>query len=110
MFRPTDDAALKGRLLDDMASLPQRVLQPAITSYFGWTAESAASKVVAPVLLITFGDGPPSDIVRFRELYPNAEVGRAVGAGHFAHMIVPEQVNAMIDAFLVRTVPAALAV
>jgi pimeloyl-ACP methyl ester carboxylesterase len=100
MFRPTDDPGLKTRVLDDMASLPQDVLASSLASYFEWTGESAASRVTAPTLLITAGDGPPSDVARFRELLPTLELGRATGAGHFLQLLVPDQVNAMIDGFL----------
>jgi pimeloyl-ACP methyl ester carboxylesterase len=109
MFLPTDDAALKSRVVDEMSSLPQDLLRAALVDYFDWTAESAAPNVVAPTLLITAGDGPPSDMARVRELCPNLEIGRVVGAGHFAHLLVPEQVNAMIERFLTvsRAVPVA---
>jgi hypothetical protein len=33
-------------------------------------------------------------------LGPNWHVGRVVGAGHFVQVVVPDQVNAMIDRFL----------
>jgi hypothetical protein len=53
------------------------------------------------VLLITYGDGLPVDIARTTELFPQLELGRTVGAGHFAHAIAADQVNAMIARFLV---------
>lgn len=109
MFLPTDDAALKSSVVDEMSSLPQDLLRSSLVDYFDWTAESAAPNVVAPTLLITAGDGPPTDMARVRELCPNLEIGRVVGAGHFAHLLVPEQVNAMIERFLTvsRAVPVA---
>ena len=55
----------------------------------------------APLLLITAGDGIPSDMARIRELLPAIELGRTVGSGHFAHLLVPDQVDAMIERFLI---------
>jgi hypothetical protein len=52
------------------------------------------------VLLITAGDGLPADLARTRELLPQLELGRTVGVGHFAHAIAPDQINAMINHFL----------
>ena len=36
-----------------------------------------------------------------RELCPTLLTGQTVGSGHFHQLEVPEQVNAMIDRFLV---------
>jgi pimeloyl-ACP methyl ester carboxylesterase len=48
-------------------------------------------------------------MARTRELLPALELGRTVGAGHFAHLLVPEQVNAMIEQFLATLDVAATA-
>jgi pimeloyl-ACP methyl ester carboxylesterase len=99
MFRPTDEADLRAQVVDEMCAQPQHVVAPTIASILAWHGERAASLVRVPVLLIT-GDGIPSDMARTREILPGLELGRAVGAGHFAHLIVADQVNAMIERFL----------
>jgi pimeloyl-ACP methyl ester carboxylesterase len=100
MFRPTDDAALRARILDDLSAVPLSVAASALSSALRWDGERAVRGLDVPVLLITAGDGVPSDLPRIREVVPHLELGRTVGSGHFAHLMVPDQVNAMIDRFL----------
>jgi pimeloyl-ACP methyl ester carboxylesterase len=45
--------------------------------------------------------GSQTDALRLLEIRPDLEVGITVGAGHFHQLEVPEQVNAMIERFLV---------
>ena len=52
-----------------------------------------------PVLFIAAHTVAP-DIVRFRELCPQLVTGQTVGAGHFNQLLVPDQVNSMIERFL----------
>jgi hypothetical protein len=52
-----------------------------------------------PVLLISSGT-PLCDLSRLQELTPRLFTGQTAGAGHFITLIVPEQVNAMIERFL----------
>jgi pimeloyl-ACP methyl ester carboxylesterase len=101
MFRPTDDPELRARIVDEMCATPQHVLAPTFASLSRWSGEDLAGRVAIPVLLITAGDGLPADIARTRELLPQLELGRTVGVGHFAHAVAPDQINAMIDRFLV---------
>lgn len=101
MFRPTDDAKLRSRIVEEMCATPQHVLAPTFASLSRWSGEDVARNVSIPVLLITAGDGLPADLARTRELLPQLELGRAVGVGHFAHAIAPDQINAMIAQFLV---------
>jgi pimeloyl-ACP methyl ester carboxylesterase len=107
MFRPSDDPETRARIVDDMCATPQRVLVPAFASIGEWSGEHIAGHVRCPVLLITAGDGLPADLARTRELVAGLELGRTVGAGHFAHVFSPEQVNAMIDRFLAVSLGAA---
>ena len=55
-----------------------------------------------PLLYIDAGT-PNAMLDRLVELCPNAFIGRTVGAGHFLQMVVPDQVNAMLDRFLALT-------
>ena len=70
-----------------------------------WDDEEAAPACRVPALLISSGS-PLSDLSRFRELTPQLVTGQTVGAGHFITLFVPEQVNAMIERFLVISLPA----
>jgi pimeloyl-ACP methyl ester carboxylesterase len=103
MFRPTDDPQLRARLMEDICATPQHVLAATFASLSEWSGEAIADRVSVPVLLITAGDGLPADMSRTRELLPQLELGRTVGVGHFAHVMAPDQVNAMIARFLVAT-------
>ena len=47
------------------------------------------------------GRGPINDAAALRALNPVLRTGQTVGAGHFNQLEVPEQVNAMIERFLV---------
>jgi len=53
------------------------------------------------VLLLRTKIGDIPDALRLREIKPDLELGITVGAGHFHQLEVPEQVNAMIERFLV---------
>lgn len=107
MFRPTDDAAVRNRIVEEMCAAPQHVVAPALASIAAWQGQAVTPRVRAPMLLIAVTGGMPADIPGTCELLPELEVGTPVGAGHFAHVFVPEQVNAMIDRFLaIRSVGA----
>jgi pimeloyl-ACP methyl ester carboxylesterase len=99
-FRETDDPQLRSRLVQDMCAVPQQVLVGVFTSILGWDAEHVSARVEAPVLQIVQGGSMPADLARAREVLPSLELGQTVGAGHWAHLIVPDQVNAMIERFL----------
>ena len=44
--------------------------------------------------------GGSNDPARLLAIKPNLHVGITVGAGHFNHLDVPEQVNPMLERFL----------
>ena len=64
-----------------------------------WNGEAATAAVRVPVLMLVAGDDMPSDVARTREIVPGLELGRTIGSGHFAPLMVPDQVNAMIERF-----------
>lgn len=109
MFRTTDDAHLRASIVADMCAAPQHVVAPTVASIAAWRGETVAPRVSAPMLLVAVGGGMPTDIEATRALLPQLEVGSTVGAGHFAHLLVPEQVNAMIDRFLAVALTSAAA-
>jgi pimeloyl-ACP methyl ester carboxylesterase len=76
MFRPTDDPDTRGRIVNDMCATPPRVLVPTFASINGWSGEHLAHRVRCPVLLITAGDGLPTDMTRTRQLVARLELGR----------------------------------
>lgn len=106
-FRPDDNAAVRSRLVDDMCAVPQDAVAAVFAAIAAWDGERVAAKVSAPILQIVQGGTMPVDLVRLREVIPGLELGQTVGAGHWAHVFVPDQVNSMIDRFLsLHRIPA----
>ena len=52
-----------------------------------------------PVLYIDAGS-PNADLARAVELCPGLMIARTIGSGHFSPLVVPEQVNAVLECFL----------
>lgn len=104
MFRATDDDQLREQILNDIVAVPEHVAVLALSSVLSWNGAKAIRMVDVPMLLITAGDGPPADLQGLRELVPQLEIGRTVGSGHFAHVMVPDQINAMIERFVLVNV------
>src|SRR5579859_2715687 len=106
-FSPADNQERKAHLLEQMTAAPQHVVVSTWEGMFAWDSAAAAAACKAPVLYIDTGT-PNVDVLRFHELCPQLVLGKIVGSGHFLELEVPEQVNAMIDRFLVITLsPAA---
>ena len=99
LFLPTDDPALKARVLVDMSSAPQYVMSSSFESSISFDSESMIQKCQAP-LLVLLSAHPASDVPRLQKFCPKAVIGQTVGAGHFHQLLVPEQVNAMLERFL----------
>jgi pimeloyl-ACP methyl ester carboxylesterase len=99
LFLPSDDPKVKGRITDAMCSVPQHVMAGAMNAIFTWDGEAAARRCAVPVLNISAAN-PIGDVPRFKELCPSLTTGQTVGSGHFNQLLVPEQVNSMIERFL----------
>ena len=99
LFIPTDDAARKTRIIDAMSSAPQHVMASAFENLFSFDHATAAAKCHVPWLLL-YAQQPISDLARLRALCPQLMTGQTVGAGHFQPLEVPEQINSMIERFL----------
>jgi pimeloyl-ACP methyl ester carboxylesterase len=72
----------------------------AFRSTIGFDSEAAARACKVPALLID-AEAPVPDRARFRAACPQLQMAQTVGAGHFCQLEVPEQVNAMLERFLV---------
>lgn len=99
MFMPTDDPGRKARIVEGMCATPQHVMVSAFDQLVGYDSLPAAERCRVPVLAIA-SRVPSSDHARFHKLCPQLLTGQVVGAGHFLHLEVPEQVHPMIDRFL----------
>ena len=99
-FAPTDNPGRKERLLERISLIPQHVAQPSWESVFSaWDGAAAAAGCETPVLYVDHGS-PVCDLDHLRELCPQLLQGKTVGAGHWAMLEVPEQVDAMIGRLL----------
>jgi pimeloyl-ACP methyl ester carboxylesterase len=110
MFLPTDDPNLRSRIVEAMSSGPEHVLRSSWTEMFDCSSSSAATAtpIPVPVLALASAGGHIADMNRLAELCPLLVTGQTVGAGHFHQLVVPDQVNAMIDRFMTITTATAL--
>ena len=100
LFIDADDSARKARILADMTSAPDDVTLGCWEAIVGADTDAALRNCKVPFLYLAAA-APLADFTRLRELCPKVVIGQTVGAGHFHQLEVPEQVNAMIDRFLV---------
>jgi pimeloyl-ACP methyl ester carboxylesterase len=98
MFLPTDVAG-RAAVMKDVHSVSPRIAAELMRVMGEFDGESALGEASVPVLSIGSA-GPPNSPADLRRLCPAIVTGQTVGAGHFAHLEVPEQVNAMIEKFL----------
>jgi pimeloyl-ACP methyl ester carboxylesterase len=99
LFGPSDPHALRARIVTDMCQTPQHVMRSAFASLFDFDSEAAARGCKVPTLLID-AEPPIPDRVKLRELCPQVMLSQTAGSGHFHQLVVPDQVNAMLERFL----------
>jgi pimeloyl-ACP methyl ester carboxylesterase len=100
LFGPDDDPALTSWILDQAARTPRHVTSSLWEeSVSSWDDEHALRECRVPILYIDAGT-PNADLARARELCPRLMLARTVGSGHFSPLVVPEQVNALLERFL----------
>lgn len=101
-FLPTDDPQRRDRLIDTMSSTRQDIMASAYAGLYDFDAEMARGRIKVPSLYIAANEpSPRCDIAALRSLLPDVYLGQTVGSGHFCQLEVPEQVNAMLDRFMV---------
>ena len=99
MFLPTSDRRLLEYVLAVMLTAPPHVAGAAMKGALEFDCQAAAALCKMPALHLAASPPrmlPPS----VTERLPNLVNGCTVGAGHFNQLEVPDQVNAMIEAFL----------
>jgi pimeloyl-ACP methyl ester carboxylesterase len=107
LFIEADDALLKARVVEAMSSAPQHVMASAMEQIFLCDTEASTSALSVPALVLNAeGPGwPLAGLNRIKELNPAIMIGQTVGAGHFHQLVVPDQVNSMIERFISVAVP-----
>ena len=102
MFEPHDDLARRAGIAEIMLGAPRHAALASLRAIASWDREAAIRKCKAPVLNIE--TRRPLDAA-WAEFMPRAFQARTVGAGHFAQLEVPDQVNAMVRRFLEIAAP-----
>jgi pimeloyl-ACP methyl ester carboxylesterase len=103
MFIPTSDRQLVTNVTAVMLAAPPHVAANAMRGALEFDCQSAAALCKVPALHLAASPlrMPPQSIT---ERLPNVANGCTVGAGHFNQLEVPDQVNAMIEGFLLHYV------
>jgi hypothetical protein len=82
-----------------MEATPQHVLSSSFTDHLiKYDAAVAATACRTPIAYIG-AEVPKADLPKFKQLCPQLRVGQILGAGHFATLLVPKQINAMLRGF-----------
>jgi pimeloyl-ACP methyl ester carboxylesterase len=102
-FAPGDGRDLEDWVMDTILEPPRHAVI-ATWVHAALDHDTAASIAALDLPLLYIDAGTPNAMLdRLVDLCPSALVGRTVGAGHFLQLVVPDQVNAMLDRFLVLT-------
>jgi pimeloyl-ACP methyl ester carboxylesterase len=99
MFLPTDDAALRGRIVESMCAVPNDVAIGTTKAMASYDPAAALRRSKAPVVVIASAV-PTNSPAYLKDVNPDISTGQTVGVGHFLQLEVPEQVNPMIERFL----------
>jgi pimeloyl-ACP methyl ester carboxylesterase len=99
LLEQSDDAAVRQRVLAVMSSAPAHVFRSMGQGVLAYDSLSAAQRCPVPGMLVLAGRPGFVDESALATLPPSWHVTRVVGSGHFVQLVVPDQVNAMIDRF-----------
>lgn len=98
MFGPFDPPEVRRRIEQEVAALPAHMSAPLMRDGMSHDFSDRLAAGKYPLLFVHAQ--VPADLARLRQLRPDAIVASVAGSGHFLTLIVPDQVNAMLDRFL----------
>jgi pimeloyl-ACP methyl ester carboxylesterase len=98
LFSPYDDVTVKEKVLADMLATPVHVAVAALKSVQEFDGRQMAAKCRVPALHIAAAT-PINPLAQVEELLDGVVSGQTVGAGHLHQLLVPTQVNDMIERF-----------
>jgi pimeloyl-ACP methyl ester carboxylesterase len=99
MFLPSDDPAVKARVVEDMLRPPDHVAAACMEALADWDFDAAWAAVAVPVLAINAGrplidqPDPPVSL-------PGLVSVQTPGVGHFNQLLAPAEVNHLIEQFV----------
>lgn len=100
LFLPDDDGGARQHTLDVTCAVPAHAAAAILRGVVEWDGVAALRGCRAPVLevrSVPTGSNAPD---RLLALKPEIEIGVTVGSGHFNQLVLPAQVNAMIERFV----------
>jgi pimeloyl-ACP methyl ester carboxylesterase len=89
-------------IVETMCKVPLEEAAAEIRGVVAWNGVGALAMCRVPTLVLRARTGGSNDPHRLLAIKPDLQVGVTVGAGHFNHLDVPEQVNPMLERFLER--------
>lgn len=98
MFGPFDPPEVGARITQEITTFPPQLAAPLMHDGMSNDFSDRISAGKYPLLFVHAR--VPADLERLKQLRPDAIVASVAGSGHFVTLIVPEQVNAMLDRFL----------
>jgi pimeloyl-ACP methyl ester carboxylesterase len=99
-FLPADTSDRRRGLVETMCSVPLSVAAAGMRGILSWNGVSALALCRVPALVVASRPGRSNDPARLLPLKPDLQFGMTVGAGHFNHLEVPEQVIPMVERFI----------
>jgi pimeloyl-ACP methyl ester carboxylesterase len=98
-IHPLSGEELAARVADDAVRTPQQVILAELEAILTANTRAMAKLVTQPVLWAV-GSGSQQTAAGVREYLPQAQFAQVVGGGHFFHLEVPDQFNAMLRRFI----------
>lgn len=98
MFGPFDPPEVRTRIAQEVAALPAQMPTPLMRDGMSHDFSDRLAAGKYPLLFVHAQ--VPADLERLKQLRPDVIVASVAGSGHFLTLIVPDQVNAMLDRFL----------
>jgi pimeloyl-ACP methyl ester carboxylesterase len=99
LFAPTDDPAVKERVLAEMLRVDGRVAAACMRGLGDWDGLAALAKVRVPTLVI-HADRPLNEPDALAALCPTLVNAHTPGVGHFNQLLAPAEVNRLIEGFI----------
>jgi pimeloyl-ACP methyl ester carboxylesterase len=98
MFGPFDPPEVRTRIAQEIATLPAHFAGPLM--HDGMSSDFSDRLAAGTYPLLFVHAHVPADLERLKHLRPDAIVVSVAASGHFLTLIVPDQVNAILDRFL----------